>query len=73
MVGGASRIVGLWLIELEVRGWVHFPMWRSFGLFAYSGGEFLVFGDVVPGGNDSFGSDFRQIVASDVCVSSDLV
>ncbi len=33
-------------------------------------GELLVFGNVVPVGNDSFGSDMRHVVASDVCVSS---
>jgi hypothetical protein len=75
MVGGASRIVGMWLIESEVRGMfgVHYPMWRSFGLFAYSGGEFLVFGDVVPGGDNIFDSGIRQFIASYVCVPSDFV
>ena len=33
-------------------------------------GEFLAFGDVVPCGHDSFGSGIREVVASDVCVSS---
>jgi hypothetical protein len=48
-------------------------MWRSFGLSADGDGEFLVFGNVVPGGNDTFGSDIRQVVASNVCVSSEFV
>jgi hypothetical protein len=48
-------------------------MWRSFGLSADGDGEFLVFMNVVPVGSDSFGSDIRQVVASDVCVSSDFV
>jgi hypothetical protein len=48
-------------------------MWRSFGLSADSEGEFLVLGDVVPGGDESFGSDIRQIVASDVYVCSNFV
>ena len=52
---------------------VHYPMWRSFGLSADCDGKFLVFGNVVPVGNDSFGSDIRQLVASDVCVYSNFV
>jgi hypothetical protein len=36
-------------------------------------GEFLVFENVVPVGNDFFGSGIRQVVASDVCVSPDFV
>ena len=45
----------------------------AFGLSANGNGEFLVFGDAVPVGNDSFGSGIRQVVASDVCVSTDFV
>ncbi len=47
-------------------------MWGSFGLSADCDGEFLVFGDNVPCGNDSFGSGICHVVAFDVCVSSDL-
>ena len=36
-------------------------------------GEFLIIGNVVPDGNDTFGRDIRQVVASDVCVSLDFV
>ncbi len=44
------------------------------GVLVYNGnGEFLVFGDAVPVGNDPFGSGIRQVVASDVCVSTDFV
>jgi len=62
MVVEASRRVGLWLIGWEVRaggGGVHYPICRSFGLSVDGDGEFLVFGNVVPVGNDSFGSDIR--------------
>ena len=52
---------------------VHYPIWRSFGLSADSDGEFLVFGNVVPGRNESVGRDIRLVVASHVCVSSDFV
>jgi hypothetical protein len=47
-------------------------VWRSFGLSADGDGEFLVFGNVVPVGNDYFGSDIRQVVAF-VRVSPDFV
>ncbi len=52
---------------------VHYPICRSFGLPADDDGEFLVFGNVVPVGDDFFGSGIRQVVASDVCVSPDFV
>ncbi len=55
------------------KGGVHDLMWRSFGLSADGDGEFFLFGNVVPVGNDSFGSDIRQVNAFDVCVSSDFV
>ncbi len=52
---------------------VNYPMWRSLGLSADGDGDYLVFGNVVPVENDSFGSKIRQVVAFDVCVSSDFV
>ena len=52
---------------------VHDLIWRSFGLSAYRNVEFLVSGDAVPVGHDSFGSGIREVVASDVCVSPDFV
>ena len=52
---------------------VHYPVCRSFGLPTDSAGEFLVFGNVVLVGNDSFDSDIHEVVASDVCMFSDLV
>ena len=75
MVVVALRRVDLWLLGWEVRGGfgVHYPIGRSFGLAADGDGEFLLFGDVVPVGNDSFGRDVLQVVAFDVCVSSDFV
>ena len=76
MVVEASRREGMWLIGWEMRrGFgVHYPICRSFGLSADGDGEFLVFGNVVPIGNDFLGSDIRQcVVASDVCVSPDFV
>ena len=53
-------------------GGIHYLICRSFGLSADGDGEFLVFVNVVPVGNDSFGSGIRQVVASDVCVSPNL-
>ena len=52
---------------------VHSLICRSFGLSADGEGVFLVFGNVAPVGSDSFGSDIRQVVASDVCMSSDFM
>ena len=52
---------------------VHYPIFRSVSLSADGDGEFLVFGNVFPVGNDYFGSDIRQVVASDVCVPPDFV
>ena len=54
-------------------GGVHYPICRSLGLSADGDGEFLVLGNVVPVENDSFGSDIRQVVAFDVCMSPDFV
>jgi len=69
MVVATLRRVGLWLI-----GWgVHYPICRSFGLSADVDGAFLLFGNVVPIGSGSFGRDIRQVVAFDICVSSDFV
>ncbi len=75
MVVEASRREGLWLIGWEVRrGFgAHYPICRSFGLSADGDGDFLVFGNFVPVGNDFFGSVIRQVVASDVCVPPDFV
>ena len=52
---------------------VHYSVCRSFGLSADGDGEFWVLGNVVLAGNDFFGSDIRQVVAFDVCVSPDFV
>ena len=52
---------------------VHYPICRSLDLSADGDGDFLVFGNVVPVGNDLFGSAICQVVASDVCVSPDFV
>ena len=52
---------------------VHYLVCRSFGMSANGDGLFLVFGNVVPVGNGLFGSDIRQVVASDVYVSPDFV
>ena len=52
---------------------VNYPMWRSLGLSADCDGECLVFGNVVSVGNEYFGSDIRQVGASDVYVFSDFV
>ena len=45
----------------------------SIGYSANGSGEFLVFADAVPVGNDPFGSGIRVVVAFDVCVSADFV
>ena len=52
---------------------VHDPICRSIGLSANRNVEFLVSGDAIPVGHDSFGSGIREVVASDVCVSPDFV
>ena len=54
-------------------GGVHDPMWRTYGLSADGEGEILTFGDVLPCGHDPLGSGVREVVTSDVCVSSNFV
>ena len=52
---------------------VHDPIWWPYGLSADGEGEFLAFGDVYPCGHDPLGSGVREVVTSNVCVSSDFV
>ena len=49
---------------------VHDPIWWAFYLSPNGDGEFLVFGNVVPGGNYPFGRCIGKGIASDICVSS---
>ena len=65
--------VANWMGGATGGGGVHYAIGRSFGLAADGDGEFLLFGNVVPVGNDSFGRNIRQVVAFDVSVSSDFV